>query len=199
MNMWPSQLNRNLSNCEVARRKVFQGFNGIEPIATARAALLYQLSYEDPYTGSWPIHWVHQPVKGMKHRMKWCKLREYKWNEYVTIAVELQFKQLRISQEKFFRGFNGIDPSVASVLKPKICEISWHSPFNGNCNGQNQNSEDSPPHPQAWYRPFTLIQSALVESVHSLSIQDCITRASIRLLNNKIYVKKGYKIKLGNP
>ena len=45
------------------------------------------LSYEDPYTGGRPIYWVHQPVKGMKHRMKWCELREYKWNEYVTIAV----------------------------------------------------------------------------------------------------------------
>ena len=24
----------------------------------------------------------------MKHRMKWCELREYKWNEYVSITVE---------------------------------------------------------------------------------------------------------------
>ena len=31
----------------------------------------------------------------IKHRMKWCKLREYKWNEDVAIAVESQFKQLR--------------------------------------------------------------------------------------------------------
>ena len=29
MNMWPLQLNRNLSNCEVARKNSFLGFNGI--------------------------------------------------------------------------------------------------------------------------------------------------------------------------
>ena len=48
------------------------------------------LSYEDPYAGGRPIYWVHQPVKGMKHRMKWCELREYKWNEHVTIAVNAE-------------------------------------------------------------------------------------------------------------
>ena len=39
---------------------------------------------------SGPIYWVHQPVKGMKHRMKWCELPEYKWNEYVTIACAVK-------------------------------------------------------------------------------------------------------------
>ena len=66
----------------------FRGFKGIRTRGLCvRAAVLYQLSYEDPYTGGWPIYYVYQPVKGMKHRMKLCKLREYKWNEYVTIAV----------------------------------------------------------------------------------------------------------------
>ena len=57
MNM-PSQLNRNLSNCEVARKKkVFQDFNEIRTRGLCvRAAVLYQLSYEDPYTGSRPIY-----------------------------------------------------------------------------------------------------------------------------------------------
>ena len=73
MNMWPSQLNRNLSNCRRSgRKKVFRGFNGIRTRGLCvRAAVLYQLSYEDPYTGGRPIYWVHQPVKGMKHRMKY--------------------------------------------------------------------------------------------------------------------------------
>ena len=94
--MWPSQLNRNLSNCEVAPKKVFRGFNRIRTHDLCiHAAVLYQLSYEDPYSGGRPIYRVHQPMKGMKHRMKWCELREYKWNECVTIAVESQFKQLQ--------------------------------------------------------------------------------------------------------
>ena len=82
MNMSPSQLDGKLSNCEVARKKksFFGASTGLHP-----------------YTRSWPIYWVHQPVKGMKHQIKLCELREYKWNEYVTIAVELQFKQLRNS------------------------------------------------------------------------------------------------------
>ena len=88
MNMWPSQLNRNLSNCEVAQENVCLGFNGIRTRGLCvRAAVLYQLSYEDPYTGGKPIFLVHQLVKGIKHRMKWCKLQECKWNEYVSIAV----------------------------------------------------------------------------------------------------------------
>ena len=50
-------------------KKVFRGFNKIRTRGLCvRAAVLYQLSYEDPYTESRPIYWVHQPVKGMKHR-----------------------------------------------------------------------------------------------------------------------------------
>ena len=45
-------VNRNLSNCEIARKKVFRGFNGILTRGLClRAAVLYQLSYKDPYTG----------------------------------------------------------------------------------------------------------------------------------------------------
>ena len=36
--------------------------------------------------------------------MKLCELRKYKWNEYVTFAVESQFKQLRSSPKKSFSG-----------------------------------------------------------------------------------------------
>ena len=46
-------------------KKVFRGFNGIRTRGLCvRAAVLYQLSYEDPYTGTRPIY---QHVKGMKH------------------------------------------------------------------------------------------------------------------------------------
>ena len=43
-----------------ARKKVFRGFNGIRTRGLCfRAAALYQLSYEDPYTGGRPIYWSH--------------------------------------------------------------------------------------------------------------------------------------------
>ena len=32
----------------------------------------------------------------MKHRMKWCELREYKWNEYLTIAVNCNLSNCKI-------------------------------------------------------------------------------------------------------
>ena len=55
MNMWSSQWIANLSNCEIAREKFFRGFNGIRTRGLCvRAAMLYQLSFEDPYTESRP-------------------------------------------------------------------------------------------------------------------------------------------------
>ena len=55
-------VNRNLSNCEIARKQVFRGFDGTRTRGLCvRAEVLYQLSYEDPYTGGWPIYWVYQP------------------------------------------------------------------------------------------------------------------------------------------
>ena len=80
---------------------------GFEHVASAFAVQCStSLSYEDPYTENRPIYWVHQPVKGMKHRIKWCELQEYKWNEYVTIAVNRNLSNCEIAQKKVFRGFN---------------------------------------------------------------------------------------------
>ena len=47
---------RNLNNYEVSRKKEFRGFNRIRTLGLCvRAALLYQLSYEDPYMENRPI------------------------------------------------------------------------------------------------------------------------------------------------
>ena len=72
----------------------------------------------------WPIYWVHQPVKGMKHWMKWCGLREYKWNEYVTIAVNRNLSNCENSRKKkIFGASTGFEP-VASALAMQ-CSPSW--------------------------------------------------------------------------
>ena len=106
-------------------KKFFRGFNGIRTRGLCvSAAVLSQLSYEDPYTGGWPIYWVHQPVKGMKHWMKWCELREYKWNEYVTIAVNRNLSNCENGPKKsFFGASTGFEP-VASALALQ-CSPSW--------------------------------------------------------------------------
>ena len=50
-------VNRNLSNCEKARKKDFGASTGFEPVASALALQCStSLSYEDPYTGGRPIY-----------------------------------------------------------------------------------------------------------------------------------------------
>ena len=110
-------VNRNLSNCENSPKKsFFRGFNGIRNRGLCvSAAVLSQLSYEDPYTGGWPIYWVYQPVKRMKHWMKWCERREYKWNECVTIAVNRNLSNYENSPEKsFFGASTGFEPVTSA-------------------------------------------------------------------------------------
>ena len=86
MKMWSSQLYRNLSNCESTcspEKKRFWDFNGTRTCGLCvSTAVLSQLSYEDPYTGGWPIYWVDQPVKGMKHWIRWIVIIIFSYNYY---------------------------------------------------------------------------------------------------------------------
>ena len=63
--------------------------------------------------------------------MKWCELREYKWNEYVTIAVNRNLSNCEKARKKEFRGFNGIRTrglcvSAAVLYQPELWRpIHW--------------------------------------------------------------------------
>ena len=63
--------------------------------------------------------------------MKWCELREYKWNEYVTIAVNRNLSNCEKARKKGFRGFNGIRTrglcvSAAVLYQPELWRpIHW--------------------------------------------------------------------------
>ena len=114
------------------KKEIFGASMGFEPVASALALhCSTSLSYEDPYAGDRPIYWVHQPMKGMKHRMKWCELREYKWKEYVTIAVNRNLSNCEKARKKDFRGFNGIWArglcvSAAVLYQPELWRpICW--------------------------------------------------------------------------
>ena len=133
MNMWSSRLNRNLSNCKVARRKGFRDFNGIRTRGLCvRAAVLCQPSYEDPNTGDRQFYWV-QPVKKMKHRRKWCEVREYKWNEYVPsqrprVRIPLKPRkpfQFRATSQLLKLRFNCDGHTFISLVFPQF--TSFHS------------------------------------------------------------------------
>ena len=81
--------NRNLSNCKFKPEKQFLGFNGIRTHGLCvSAAVLYQLSYEDPYIGSRPIYWVYlNPWQQYRMKMMWTAEIQMNINEDLTIAV----------------------------------------------------------------------------------------------------------------
>ena len=57
ISMWPLQWIAIEAIAKIAPKKVFWGFNGIRTHGLCvSAAVLSQLSYEDPYTGGWPIY-----------------------------------------------------------------------------------------------------------------------------------------------
>ena len=61
MKMWSSQLWLWFKQSQSKPEKCFRGFNGIRTHALCvSAAVLHQLSYEDPYVGSRPIYWIHR-------------------------------------------------------------------------------------------------------------------------------------------
>ena len=62
----------NLSNCKETRKKIWD-FNGIRTHGLCVCtAVLYHLSYEDPYIGSRPIYWDHvNPWKEWNMKVIW--------------------------------------------------------------------------------------------------------------------------------
>ena len=90
-------------NCEVARKKVFRGFNGIRTRGLCvHAAVLYHLSYEDPYTESRPIYWVHKPRK--EWSTEWNYVNCGNTNEMKMCPLNRKFKHLRSCPKKRFSG-----------------------------------------------------------------------------------------------
>ena len=110
------------------------GSNGIRTRGLCvRAAALYRLSYEDPFTGGRPIYWVHQPVKGMKHRMKLCELREY------TNEMNMRPSQW-IAIHSVFHSFHGLMNSTnwrSSNVWVFIAQLGEHCSAYAEATGSN--------------------------------------------------------------
>ena len=89
-------VNRNLSNCEIARKKVFRGFNGIRTRGLCvSAAVLYQPEL-------WrPIHWEPANLLSSSTRERNETQNEMMWTAGIQMKwisdhrSESQFKQLR--------------------------------------------------------------------------------------------------------
>ena len=61
--------------------------------------------------------------------MKWCELREYKWNEYVTIAVNRNLSNCENSPKKRLSGFNGIRTRGLCVSAAVLSQLSYEDPY----------------------------------------------------------------------
>ena len=135
-------VNRNLSNCENSPKK---RLSGLQRDSNPWPAVLSQLSYEDPYTGGWPIYRVHQPVKGMKHWMKWCELRLFsqllklRFTAMVTYSFHL-YSRSSHHFIKCFIPFHGLMNSMnwpASSVWVFKGQLGEHCSANAEATGSN--------------------------------------------------------------
>ena len=118
--------NCNSSNYKLTRKKIGD-FNRIQIHGLCvSAAVLYQLSYEDPYIGSRPIFWVHfNPRKKWNLEWRWCELRKYKFKwRYDRRSGNCNLSRCKLTLQKF-RDVNGI--LKKSSDKGKLLEkmITW--------------------------------------------------------------------------
>ena len=76
-------VNHNLSNCKNSPKKDFRGFNGIWTCGLwVSAAVLSQLSYEDPYTGGWPVYWVFFRLFSQLLKLRFTAMVTYSFHLY---------------------------------------------------------------------------------------------------------------------
>ena len=110
-----------------------QGFQPITHGLYVSTTVLYQLSYEDPYTGSRPICWVHLTHK-KKWNMEWRsrELRKYKSKiRYLTIRMHFHISHhlFSITQSKEHltaeREVTGFIPGTGPLLKSLKITEKW--------------------------------------------------------------------------
>ena len=113
-------------------KKVFRGFNGIRTRGLCgRAAVLYHLSYEDPYSGKQSnlLSSSTRERNETQNEMMWTAGIQMKW--ICDHRSELQSKQLQNSPKKVFRGFNGIRTRGRCGRAAVLYHLSYEDPYNG--------------------------------------------------------------------
>ena len=125
--------NCNLGNCKFPRKKN-QDFNEIRTHGglCVSAAVLYQLSYEDPYIGSRPIFLVHlKPWKEWILAWRWCELQKYyfKWR-FNHRRGNCNLGNCKFTQKEF-RDFNGIQTHSLCVSAAVLYQLSYEDPCIG--------------------------------------------------------------------
>ena len=124
-------VNRNLSNCEIARKKVFRGFHGIRTRGLCvSAAVLYQPEL-------WrPIHWEPANLLSSSTRVRNETQNEMMWTAGIQMKwicdhrSESQFKQLRNSPKKrFFGASTGFEPVASALALQCSTSLSYEDPY----------------------------------------------------------------------
>ena len=131
--------NWNLRNCKLSRKK-FREFNKIRTLGLCvSAAVLYQLSYEDPYIGSGPICWVHfKPWKKRNMNEDNANWGTTKLNEAMIVAVEIVIN-------RYFQGWhitiigwfsNRTGTSLTTGKRAKRSKLDFRFPISRSAIGQ---------------------------------------------------------------
>ena len=100
------------------KTKQFRASTGSTNSPCLSAAVLFQLSYKDPYVVHRPIYRVHL----------WHELREYRWTGDVISQLHLQFKQLQIlarKKKKKFRASPGFEPMASALALQLALRWRW--------------------------------------------------------------------------
>ena len=117
-------MNRNLSNCEKARKKGFRGFNGIRTHGLCvSTAVLYQPEL-------WrPIHWRPANLLSSSTRERNETQNEMMWTAGIQMKwvcdhrSESQFKQLRKSPKKRISGLQRDSNPLFDTLKHALRDL----------------------------------------------------------------------------
>ena len=88
-----------------------------------------------PYLLDWTSQWqslLNFLVFPIQCLLKWCELREYKLNEYVTIAVNRNLSNCKNSPKKrFFGASTGFEPVASALALQCSTSLSYEDPYAG--------------------------------------------------------------------
>ena len=167
--MWSSQLSLRFKQSQSRPEKCFRGFNGIQAHGLelcVSAAMLHKLSYEDPYAGSRPIHWIHRTRERNEPYEYYVNCGHTNEMKMSSSQLSLRFKQ---SQSKPVKCFHIIF----------ICFI----PFTGTMNSINW------PAPNVWVFIAQLVEhcTANAEAMDSKPVeaQKTFFGLTLRLLKSQ--------------
>ena len=130
MKMWSSQLLLRFKQSQSKPEKCFRGFNEIRTHGlSVSAAVLHQLSYEDPYVESRLIYWIHRTHERNDTYEYYVNCGHTNEVKMWSSQLWLRCKQSQSKPEKCFRAFNGIQTHGLCVSAAVLHQLSYEDPY----------------------------------------------------------------------